>query len=233
VLGKLRSDADRVIRSRAKSVGAPVRAWGEHFLSFGEVPKDATEGESALVLSMPGRVARLNATLAIECIRALGVYDGEAIDSAAAHALSRCRLPARIEVLEKDPSVIIDAAHTAQSAQALSEALVELAPGGFDLLLSVSNDKNLEEILNPLLPRVRRVWATCADPTRSLDATILAERVNGKALSMGLSIEVESEPDPVRATTRARRALAAEAVLCAAGSVYLAGIARRVLTGSG
>jgi hypothetical protein len=46
---------------------------------------------------------------------------------------------------------------------------------------------------------------------------------------MGLSLEVESEPDPERATMRARQALASDRHLCAAGSVYLAGIVRRVL----
>ena len=65
-----------------------------------------------------------------------------------------------------------------------------------------------------------------------MDADVLADQVAAKARSMGLAIAIESDPDPEQATIRARRALAADRHLCAAGSVYLAGFARRIL-GSG
>lgn len=218
VLGRLRSDAARVIYARAEEVGAPTSEFGTDF------------GPLGVKLAMPGEAARLNAALAVECVRALGVYETDVIDEAAVRGLASCRLPARIEVLASDPAVIVDAAHTFESARVLAEALVELAPEGFDLLLSVSRDKNLEALLEPLLPRARRVWATCADPIRSLGAALLAERVSAKAGSMGLSITLESDPDPARATIRARQALAPGGRLCATGSVYLAGLARRVLS---
>ena len=59
--------------------------------------------------------------------------------------------------------MIVDAAHTTESARALAVALGELAPDGFDLLLSVSGDKNLDALLEALLPRSQRVWTTRAD----------------------------------------------------------------------
>ena len=232
VLGRLRSDAARVIRARAAELGAPTREFGRDFGPTGDAEDHIGPSQLEVELIMPGSPARLNAALAIECVRALGVYEPAKVSEVAVRALARCRLPARIEVLEADPAVIVDAAHTVESARALAEALVELAPKGFDLLLSVSSDKNLEALLEPLLPRVERVWTTCAEPIRSLDADVLAEQVAAKARSMGLAIEIESDPDPEQATIRARRALAADRHLCAAGSVYLAGLARRIL-GSG
>jgi dihydrofolate synthase/folylpolyglutamate synthase len=229
VLGALRSAAAGVIRARADEVGAPARVYGEDFVAFGVAQNGGAIEQPAVELLVPGRVARLNAALAIECVQALGEYDRERVDAAAVRGLKRCRLPARIEILAEDPAVIVDAAHTAESALALAEALVDLAPNGFDLLLSVSSDKKLDALLEPLLRGAGRVWTTRAEPMRSLDADALATLVRKKGVSMGLSLEVESEPDPERATLRARQALASDRHLCAAGSVYLAGIVRRVL----
>jgi len=224
VLGRLGSDAARVIRARARQVAAPTIEFEQDFGPIEGGDGGGGRSGSGIKLAMPGRAARLNAALAIECVRALGVYERDVINEAAVRSLASCRLPARIEVLAADPAVIVDAAHTIESARALAEALVELAPEGFDLLLSVSSDKNLEALLEPLLPRAGRVWTTRAEPIRSLDADVLA-----KARSMGLSIAIESDPDPVQATLRARQALTPGRHLCAAGSVYLAGLARRIL----
>ncbi|MCP4904582.1 MAG: hypothetical protein GY910_06345 [bacterium] len=232
VLGPLRNEASGVICARAAEVGAPVTRFGEDFGPPNEGKEVSTAFELDVELAMPGEAARLNATLAVECVRALGVYEADVIADAATRGLPGCRLPARIEVLEVDPAVIIDAAHTVESARALAGAMVDLAPGGFDLLLSVSSDKNLEAMLEVLLPRVGRVWTTCAEPIRSVEADVLAKLVASKAHSMRLAIAVESEPDPARATIRARRALDPDRHLCAAGSVYLAGLARRVLGAS-
>lgn len=232
VVGRLRCEAAGVIRARAEELSAPMIEVGGEIGSAHDPEQDPNGIDLDFELVTPGRAARLNAALAVECVRALAVYEPAVLADAATRSLSLCRLPARIEVLAKDPAVIVDAAHTAESARALADALIDLAPKGYDLLLSVSSDKNLEALLEPLLPRARRVWTTRAEPLRSLDAEVLAEGVASKARSLGLSIVVESEPDPARAAVRARYALAPDGHLCAAGSVYLAGLARRIL-GSG
>lgn len=241
VLGAFREDAERVIRARAEEVGAPVRALGEAFEvaavrsvpdsqpfpRTGQVLRFRAEPdlEFEAALAMSGQPALLNAGLAVECIRALGVAADAEVASAAAAALARRRLPGRIEILRGDPRIIVDGAHTVESARALAAVLAEVAPEGFDLLLSVSADKNLEGLLNAVLPRALRVIVTCAEPMRSMPAAELAERV--RAARPGLSVEVV--PDPESAALRARAALSEQGRLCATGSTYLAGVARRVL----
>jgi dihydrofolate synthase/folylpolyglutamate synthase len=242
VLGFLRPGAARVIRELAKSVSAPVLAQGEHFRVAADpsVPgaagfrfdaKGSGSGDDFSLhgsLAVPGRAAIVNAGLAIACVRALGAHTDAAVASAASEALARCLLPARIEVLASDPVVIVDAAHTGESARALADALATLAPDGFDLLLSVSSDKNLAPVLDALLPGSRRVWVTRADPIRSLACDALAKSISEH--SPGLPLETIE--DPAEAARRARSAVSPGGRLCAAGSVYLAGIVRRVL-GSG
>lgn len=238
VLGTLRTEAARVIRARANKVGARVWARGEDFsilpssdrsnrnaFVFQESESQGARLEIEATLGVPGEAAIGNAGLAIACVRALDVHSDAALKQAARDGLGRCALPARIEVLAHDPQVIVDAAHTAESARALADALKTLAPDGFELILSVSSDKNLGALLDALLPATARVWVTQAERIRSMDAELLAKSVLERA--PGLAVEVVADPE--EAARRAREALPTGSHLCAAGSIYLAGIVRRVL----
>jgi dihydrofolate synthase/folylpolyglutamate synthase len=238
VLGSLRADAARVIRARARQLDAAVLARGEQFsispkpdrsgrntFVFQEDRSVGTALEIRATLRVPGQAALGNAGLAIACVRALEVHSDAALEQAARDGLGRCALPARIEVLANDPQVIVDAAHTAESARVLADALELLAPDGFDLILSVSSDKNLDALLSALLPATRRVWVTQAESVRSMAVDVLAKSVLERAPT--LAIEVVADPE--EAARRARALLPRESRLCAAGSVYLAGVVRRVL----
>jgi dihydrofolate synthase/folylpolyglutamate synthase len=180
-------------------------------------------------LGAAGKPARINAGLALACVRALGAYDDGTVAAAVRSTFPKVRLPARLEVLAGDPEVIVDAAHTIESARALARALEGLAPDGFDLLLSVSADKDVDALLDCLLDRAGRVWVTQAEPTRSLTSDALARRVEASARAGHHGVELRAIEDPEEAARLARASLPAGSRLCATGSVYLAGIARRVL----
>jgi dihydrofolate synthase/folylpolyglutamate synthase len=238
VLGSLRAEATHVIRTRAREVGAPVLARGEQFsisprpgrpgrntFHFQQKTPVGTPFEIEATLKAPGEAAIGNAGLAIACVRALEVHSDVALQKAAQQGLEQCALPARIEVLANDPRVIVDAAHTAESARTLADALVTLAPDGFELILSVSSDKNLDALLDALLPGTRRIWLTEADRIRSMRVDVMAKSVRARAPSL----RIEVVADPEEAARRARATLATGSRLCSAGSIYLAGVVRRVL----
>ena len=111
-------------------------------------------------------------------------------------------------MLANDPVVLVDAAHTERSALALAASLESLAPTGFDLLISVSVDKHLDALLRPLLGPANRIWATRAEPMRSLPADLLAKRVEELAIETGKSCAVVAIEDPDEASRTARRELA-------------------------
>ena len=234
ILGALRAEAAEVIRKRAEQVGAPVWARGEFFDVHAQAAQPPAQrirfesrgwGSIEAVIPFPGAAAVSNAGLAIACVRALGEHAEAAVREAARRGLARAALPGRIEILANDPAVIIDAAHTERSAQVVAEALKTLAPEGYDLLFSISSDKNVDAVLAALLPQARRVWLTRADAQRSFDPDQLAEKVR----SARPELRVDVVLDPAAASRSARAALPTGRRLCAVGSVYLAGIARRVL----
>ena len=79
-------------------------------------------------------------------------------------------------------------------------------------------------IVRHLLPEVNAVTVTRAEPIRSLSPSEVASAIH--AAVPGVSVQVV--PDPQLALRAAREELGAEDLLCASGSIYLAGIARRV-----
>ena len=92
-------------------------------------------------------------------------------------------------------------------------------------MLSISAGKDTEAILAALLPGADVVTVTRAEPLRSLAPEALAAEVRNAAPGLELRIV----DDPQLAVEAARAALGADDLLCATGSVYLAGIARKVL----
>ena len=93
------------------------------------------------------------------------------------------------------------------------------------LVLSVSAGKDLSSILDALLPHADVVTATRANALRSLPASDVAAAVRSAAPELSIRVV----PNPQQALRAAREGLRPTDGLCATGSIYLAGIARRVL----
>ena len=245
VIGRLPAEAEAVVMARAAEVGSRTALLGRDFGT--DAPsRDAgvhertsarfwsSDGfEFTAEVAAPGAHQLDNAAVAVAAIRALGVYPDTALAAAAAAALPKVSLPARIEVVELDPWVVIDSAHTRDSAAALRGFLNHLDAERVHFVLSVSLDKTLEPILDALIPEsdaadVEAVTVTRAEPIRAHDP----EWVASELARLRPSIAVRVIPDPHEAIRRSREELPRATMLCVAGSVYLAGIARRVLVGA-
>ena len=92
-------------------------------------------------------------------------------------------------------------------------------------MLSISAGKNIGAILDALLPHAESVTVTRAEPARSLPPEEIAAAVRRAA--PGITLRVDSNPR--LALLAAREGISPVDCLCVAGSVYLAGIARRIL----
>jgi dihydrofolate synthase/folylpolyglutamate synthase len=234
VVGALPEAALRVVLDRAAELGAPTAALGR------EIRLDvlaASPGGSRIRvedgplrvevdLPLPGPAAPLNVALAIACVGRLTGASPEILAGWVERGLPAASLPARIEIVERDPVVIVDAAHTGASARALAQVLDGLGRP-VDLVVSISAGKDVRALIEALLPRARRTTLTRAEPARSLDPAEIA-RV---ARDVAPAAELRIVPNPHLAVRAAREAVSAGDALCVTGSVYLAGIARGILRG--
>ena len=85
-------------------------------------------------------------------------------------------------------------------------------------------------MLAPLLDGAHRIVCTRADPTRSLDHDKLAASLVANGYD---ARRVHVNADPRRAVLETHERLAADDLLCVAGSMYMAGVARQTLQANG
>jgi len=230
VMGRLSEDAARVVTQRARELDAPLVCLGHDFDV--EILSQDLEGQLLHLIDgsldvrahIPtlGRHQAHNAALALACAhRSVALTDAVIRDG-----LRSAQLHGRVEVMCRSPRIIVDSAHTHASAVALAEVLAMFRSRRRHLVVSISAGKSAEAILNELIPGVDGVTVTRAEPIRSLAPTEVAAMI--RAIAPGVSVSIV--PNPHLAVRAAREALEAEDLLCVAGSIYLAGIARNVLT---
>jgi len=185
-------------------------------------------GEAAgmrVPLRHPALFMAHNAALALACLDRLGLLASADARDRVARALACAHIPGRGEVLRRSPWIVVDGAHTGESVAALANLLDSIAHDAMVLVVSLGADKDPAEVLPLLLERARRVYATTAESTRSRPADELAPALG----NLAPYLEVCAVAEPSDALREALRPLAAGDLLCVAGSMYLAGAARRIL----
>jgi dihydrofolate synthase / folylpolyglutamate synthase len=177
-----------------------------------------------MTLALRGAHQIQNAVVAVRLLeeaRAAGVaVTFEAIE----RGLSRVVWPARLEVLvfANGRELLLDSAHNRDGAVSLARFLGRHRRERPPLVFAAMRDKDVEEILQPLLPVVGPVVVTTAPSPRASAPEELARVV--RALDASRLVAVE--PDPVRAV---EWAWTQAPMACVAGSIFLAGAVRGAL----
>ncbi len=152
-------------------------------------------------------------------VRACEHFLGRELDAGELRSLARLRLPARVECMGP---LVLDSAHTPDSARALRETLEGRWPGRRWVLgLAISRDKDAAGILRELAGPTRSCVLTRAEPLRSADTDEL------RALAEALGVrEVVVCADPLAALDRVRELRDAGELGVLTGSIYFAGAIR-------
>ena len=152
-------------------------------------------------------------------VRACEHFLGRELDAGELRSLTRLRLPARVECMGP---LVLDSAHTPDSARALRETLEGRWPGRRWVLgLAISRDKDAAGILRELAGPTRSCVLTRAEPLRSADTDEL------RALAEALGVrDVVVCPDPLAALDRVRELRDAGELGVLTGSIYFAGAIR-------
>ncbi|GHV96492.1 bifunctional folylpolyglutamate synthase/dihydrofolate synthase [Spirochaetia bacterium] len=177
-----------------------------------------------LAVPVPGLIQAENAGLAILAMKAAFPQTG---DGAIRRGLEHFRLPARFELLLQDPPLIIDGAHTPESAAGCAETFCSLYGEGGILLFGCAADKNAAAMAEMLLPRFSRIIITTpgtfktSDPGKVYEAfnACLARRVQGCAATGRVTLVRDTKEALKQALNLARGEKLP--VLCM-GSFYLA-----------
>jgi dihydrofolate synthase/folylpolyglutamate synthase len=224
-------DAELVLRRRADDVGARLMWEGPDW----EVEERlrAVGGQSFrlrglhatyedLYLPLLGEYAVHNAAAGIVAVEA--TLD-RALDEQSLHdGLAAVRAPGRMEIVARQPLVVLDGAHNPAGAEALAAAMREFFTWDrLHLVLAVSANKDLEGILRPLAPLADAAYAARNDSVRSADAAPLADAFSAHDKPVDVFDSVSAAIDAARAAADPGD------VILVTGSLYTVADARRAL----
>jgi dihydrofolate synthase/folylpolyglutamate synthase len=217
-----------VLARRAAAIGSSPRWEGkdweveERLLAVGGqsfVLRGLSETYDDLYLPLFGAYAVHNAAAGVVAVEAL---IGQALEpDALREGLAAVRSPGRLEVVAREPLVILDGAHNPAGAQALAEAVREsFRWERLHLVVAVSANKDLAGIAEALAPIADDVIVTRNDSVRSADPSEVAAAFGG---------DVERASSVADAIEIVRRAAGPNDVVLVTGSLYTVADAERAL----
>jgi dihydrofolate synthase/folylpolyglutamate synthase len=134
---------------------------------------------------------------------------------------ARVQWPARFEVIQRHPPVVLDCAHNRDSALKLRLTLDDYFPDWpVILLFGASEDKDIAGMFAELLPRTRELIAVKSFHPRAIDPDTL------QALAKPYMVPVQIIPEIVDAFNEAQKRAGGDALILVTGSIFVAAAVR-------
>ncbi|OIP64321.1 MAG: bifunctional folylpolyglutamate synthase/dihydrofolate synthase [Nitrospirae bacterium CG_4_9_14_3_um_filter_53_35] len=172
----------------------------------------------------------MGAYQALNAVTSLGVLEGlirkgvEIPESAVRRGLPEARWPCRMEVVSRNPYIILDGAHNPHASQALLRVIEEdLSFRELILVIGIFKDKDIPSVVTPLLDHADHLILTRSSHTRSADPHALAEDIKSPGLHVWVRDRIPDAIDHARFLYRSGD------LILIAGSLYTAGEARKYL----
>jgi dihydrofolate synthase/folylpolyglutamate synthase len=204
-------EAMRVLRTEAAALKAPISVTG------GDIDF------SHLRVPLSGRHQATNCALALAIVDKLKASGYEIDNSKAAKGLDNVSLLGRMEMIYEDPRILIDAAHNADSIEALMLAIGQSVPyDSMVVIFGCNNDKDVEGMLEKLQYGADKVIFTRSSSPKAMPPDQLAEIYTDVCGKMCQSASSLGE-----ALRLANSAIGKEDLICITGSFYLIGQAKQ------
>ncbi len=233
ISGVLHPEAAAVIHEVADSQNSPIQQLGRE-LKISAAPPDRNSelilpgwsfdfehGETSfkdLQLSMPGEHQTRNAALAVAAVMSLKSQGIHVSESHLREGLLSARIPLRVELINRKPILIIDAAHNPASIQALCETLEPVPARKKICLFASSRDKDCAELLRVLDHLFDEFILTAyQENPRAIpieDLEVIAQRI--------LTTPFTTSPNPTSTLQQALTSASSQDLICATGSFFLA-----------
>jgi dihydrofolate synthase/folylpolyglutamate synthase len=242
VISGVTSDPAReVIRHVARENGCKLLELGVDFTVDYRPPANVEDAPSRgslefcyedricrnIELGLLGRHQAANAALALAAVEELRRQGWDIPESAVRQGLSEVTWPARVEVVSRRPTVILDAAHNAASIQSLVDALAESFHARRRwLIFATTQDKDLDGMLECLAGRFDEViFSRYLHNPRSVPP----EQLLGASLEVPqpFASRVSLASTPAEAWDAVRRNASPDDLICVTGSFFFAVEMRR------
>ena len=222
VVARQHPEALEAVEARARRLGAPVLAFGQHWHAGLERGRLVYQDDRGL-LDLPrpnllGPHQIVNAGTAVAALRALGMGP-----VACEAGVTRAEWPGRMQRLRgslaqkaRPAELWLDGGHNPAAGEALAATLRAMPKVSTHLVCGMLNTKDIGGFLRPLAGVAERLTAVSIPGETN---TIPADRTAGFAAEAGLP--ADTAPSVEAAITKARETGAERIMIC--GSLYLAG----------
>ncbi|MFQ5588186.1 MAG: bifunctional folylpolyglutamate synthase/dihydrofolate synthase [Nitrospiria bacterium] len=192
--------------------------------------------EYFIELPLLGRHQIENAATAIGIIESLQTQGLEITENNIVEGLRKIRLSGRLEVVQQNPLILLDGAHNPAGARMLGAFLSEIDPerdGTHWLITGIMQDKQIAEMLRPLLPWADSVIATQPDMERAAPPEEILGIATSITARQGKSKpRVTVEGRVTEAVAHVLSRMKPEDTLVITGSFYTIGEAKGTLLGT-
>jgi dihydrofolate synthase/folylpolyglutamate synthase len=222
VSGCLDPVAQKVVRARARAVGAPLLELGRDFSvrnlkeKGGRVRFDLDTPDGvipALAPALRGEYQSRNAALAVMALRSWRAFPARV--GAIRRGLARARWEGRLDEYRAARRTLLDGVHNPEAAGLLRQYLEGRSE--IHMVFGAMRDKNIREIGRVLFPAATRLYLTPLDNSRSAAPAEIA------ALHPRHQPRMELCSDPRRALAAAWAACPPSGLVVVTGSLYLVG----------
>jgi dihydrofolate synthase/folylpolyglutamate synthase len=178
------------------------------------------------VIPLPGRHQLDNAALALAAIEIAGKNGLPVADAAIRKGLAATQWPARLEVLRESPLFVLDGAHNPAGMSVLCRALKnDFHYHRLILIFGVLADKDYRGMLRKIAPLAEQIILTPLTSKRAVPVKNIYEYVQKLGYKAVLAETV------AEAMERALKLAGKDDLICATGSLYLAGEVKQAFPG--
>ena len=170
-------------------------------------------------IPFPGKHQAYNASVVVEAAIALSEKGVPVSDEAIIEGIRKAKFPARIEVISKEPLVILDGAHNEDGARALADTLRLANVQNLTAVIGILHGKGADRMLQILSPYISELYTVSPDNPRAMTAQELAD------IAQKYYPKVTAMPTVSHALQAAQQKSFGGLLIC--GSLYLASEARK------
>ena len=231
-------EAMSVIRKQAQAMKAPLSVTGKEIDFSCRFESSRELGpHNRICLSTPysqyehlpvplyGEHQAENCGLALSILDILKAKGYKFTEDKVVAGLAATRISGRMEIINEDPRVMIDAAHNAASLKSLIHAIGQHIPyDSMVVIFGCCEDKDVDGMLRELRYGADKVIFTRIKSPRSMDPEILAAKyteLSGKMCQIAMNFN--------KAMEIAGPAVSQGDIICVTGSFYLVGEAKRIM----
>jgi len=214
VSAKQEPEVEKVLREAASKAGCPLYyakepALRERSLDGQQFSMDGSEVYTTALL---GNYQIQNAALALRAVEELGARGYDIPEVAKQEGIAGTRWFGRFTLIRRDPMVFVDGGHNPQGAAVLRQSLEAYVPGQkITFVLGVLKDKDVDGILEELMPIAKRCMTVAVPSERTMDPEALAGRIRPYGV----------DAQPYQNLRAAMDGVFKEDVVCICGSLYL------------